>query len=115
MNKQQTIAPSLNLAIVQAEIIGPLLQLAEDPIPNIRFNVAKSLEVLAITYGNTAEGREFVRQSIIPALEQQKTDPDADVRYFAARAFQKAQPVDMLGECSEPKNICGTDLLEQVD
>ncbi|KAG1757558.1 ARM repeat-containing protein [Suillus lakei] len=92
-----TIAPSLNLAIVQAEIIGPLLQLAEDPIPNIRFNVAKSLEILATTYGNTTEGREFVRQSIIPVLEQQKTDSDADVRYFAARALQKAS-ADMLGE-----------------
>jgi len=97
--KLQTIAPSLNLPIVQAEIIGPLLQLAEDPIPNIRFNVAKSLEVLATTYGNTTEGREFVRQSIVPVLEQQKTDPDADVRYFAARALQKALSADMLGEC----------------
>lgn len=92
-----TIAPSLNLAIVQAEIIGPLLQLAEDPIPNIRFNVAKSLEILATTYGNTTEGREFVRQSIVPVLEQQKTDPDADVRYFATRALQKALSADMLG------------------
>ncbi|KAG2072660.1 ARM repeat-containing protein [Suillus decipiens] len=92
-----TIAPSLNLAIVQAEIIGPLLQLAEDPIPNIRFNVAKSLEILATTYGNTAEGREFVRKSIVPVLEQQKTDSDADVRYFAARAFQKAS-ADMLAQ-----------------
>ncbi|KAG1825946.1 ARM repeat-containing protein [Suillus subaureus] len=91
-----TIAPSLNLAIVQAEIIGPLLQLAEDPIPNIRFNVAKSLEILATTYGNTTEGREFVRKSIVPVLEQQKTDSDADVRYFAARALQKAS-ADMLG------------------
>ncbi|KIK71015.1 hypothetical protein GYMLUDRAFT_254306 [Collybiopsis luxurians FD-317 M1] len=84
------IMPSLNLEIVRSEIVESLLQLASDPIPNIRFNVAKSLEVLATTHGNTPEGKAFVQQRIIPVLEQQKNDQDADVRYFAARALQKA-------------------------
>ncbi|KAF9241372.1 armadillo-type protein [Melanogaster broomeanus] len=78
-----TISPSLTLPIVQAEIIAPLLQLAVDPIPNIRFNVGKALEVLATTFGNTP-------RRIVPALEQQKNDNDADVRYFSMRALQKA-------------------------
>lgn len=82
------IAPSLSLEIVQAEIIDPLLQLATDAIPNIRFNVAKALEVLAATYNSTPEGRLLV-QRILPALEQLKNDQDADVRYFATRAYQK--------------------------
>ncbi|KAK0506238.1 armadillo-type protein [Armillaria luteobubalina] len=82
------IAPSLSLEIVQAEIIDPLLQLATDAIPNIRFNVAKALEVLAATYSGTPEGRLLV-QRILPALEQLKNDQDADVRYFATRAYQK--------------------------
>lgn len=81
--------PSLNLDIVRSEIIESLLQLASDPIPNIRFNVAKSLEVLLSAYGNTSEGEAFVQQRILPVLEQQKNDQDADVRYFAARALQK--------------------------
>ncbi|KAF7347825.1 Ser/Thr protein phosphatase 2A regulatory subunit A [Mycena venus] len=88
-----TIAPSLNLDIVRSEIIDPLLQLASDAIPNIRFNVSKSLEVLATTYGVTPAGNEFVRARIVPALEQQKNDQDADVRYFATRALQKALTV----------------------
>ncbi|KAJ3814528.1 Ser/Thr protein phosphatase 2A regulatory subunit A [Lentinula lateritia] len=83
------IMPSLNLDIVRSEIIESLLQLASDPIPNIRFNVAKSLEVLLSAYGNTPEGEAFVQQRILPVLEQQKNDQDADVRYFAARALQK--------------------------
>ncbi|KAJ3894953.1 Ser/Thr protein phosphatase 2A regulatory subunit A [Lentinula edodes] len=83
------IMPSLNLDIVRSEIIESLLQLASDPIPNIRFNVAKSLEVLLSAYGNTPEGEAFVHQRILPVLEQQKNDQDADVRYFAARALQK--------------------------
>ncbi|EGO30982.1 hypothetical protein SERLADRAFT_455450 [Serpula lacrymans var. lacrymans S7.9] len=89
-----TISPSLTLAIVRSEIIEPLLQLAMDAIPNIRFNVAKSLEVLATTFGQSSEGHALVQQRIIPALEHQKNDTDADVRYFATRALQKALSVN---------------------
>ncbi|KAF8140253.1 armadillo-type protein [Boletus edulis] len=88
-----TISPSLTLPIIQTEIITPLLQLAVDPIPNIRFNVAKALEILATSFGHSLEGNEFVKQKIIPVLEQLKTDGDADVRYFSIRALQKALSV----------------------
>ncbi|KAH8835745.1 armadillo-type protein [Flagelloscypha sp. PMI_526] len=70
-----TISPSLSLDIVSSDVIEPLLQLAKDPIPNIRFQ----------------QGKTFVQQRIIPVLEQMRGDPDADVRYFASRAFQRAQ------------------------
>jgi len=89
------IAPSLNLEIIRTEIISPLLLLASDPIPNIRFNVAKSLEVLAATFNTSPEGYEFVQQQIVPVLDQQKSDQDADVRYFAARALQKAHSTEI--------------------
>lgn len=85
------ISPSLSVEVVKAEILEPLIELAHDHIPNIRFNVTKALEALALSFGNTPGGREVVRQQIIPTLEQQKTDMDADVRYFAARALQKIQ------------------------
>jgi hypothetical protein len=83
----QTIAPSLTPQIIQAEVIEPLLQLAADPIPNIRFNVAKALEMLGSSFGT--EVSELAKQRLLPALEQQKADQDADVRYFAGRAHQK--------------------------
>lgn len=89
----QTISPSLTLPIIQTEIITPLLQLAVDPIPNIRFNVAKALEVLASSFWDAPGGKEFVKQKVIPILEQQKNDGDADVRYFSTRALQKALSV----------------------
>ena len=75
---------------MRVDIIDPLLQLAADPIPNIRFNVSKSLEVIATTFGRSPEGFEIVQQRIVPTLEQQKNDQDADVRYFASRALQNA-------------------------
>jgi serine/threonine-protein phosphatase 2A regulatory subunit A len=86
----QTISPSLTLEIIRADVITPLLELSKDPIPNIRFNVSKSLEVLAATFGGTPEGRQFVQDWVMPTLERQKNDPDADVRYFANKALQKA-------------------------
>jgi serine/threonine-protein phosphatase 2A regulatory subunit A len=82
------IAPSLTFDIIQDEIIDPLIELAKDNIPNIRFNAAKSLEVLAITFGST-DGRAMLQQQILPALDVQKNDSDADVRYFASRALQR--------------------------
>lgn len=75
---------------MRSDIIGPLLELAKDPIPNIRFNVGKALEVVAETFSGTPEGRALVRERVIPALQVQKNDPDVDVRYFATRALQKA-------------------------
>jgi serine/threonine-protein phosphatase 2A regulatory subunit A len=85
----QIISPSLNLEIVRSEVIGPLLELSKDPIPNIRFNVAKALEVMATSFGDSPEGRTFVHDWIAPALERQQNDQDADVRYFANRALQR--------------------------
>ncbi|KAI9512485.1 ARM repeat-containing protein [Russula earlei] len=84
-----TIAASLNIDIVCDEIIDALLRLANDPIPNIRFNVARSLEVVATTYGNTRGGKELAQQKIVPVLEELMADQDADVRYFASLASQR--------------------------
>ena len=71
-----------------------LLQLAGDPIPNIRFNVAKALENIATSFGDTAVGRELVQTKIAPALVALKNDQDADVRFFATRALGKAQALE---------------------
>ena len=80
--------------IISGDIIETLLQLGQDPIPNIRFNVAKSLEILATTFGNTPEGKELVRSKIVPMLEAQQKDPDADVRFFASKALQQVHAVE---------------------
>lgn len=85
----QVIAPSLTFSIIRDEILEPLIELAKDPIPNIRFNAARAFEVLAVTFGSTSDGHELIQQHILPVLEVQKNDSDADVRFFASRALQK--------------------------
>lgn len=80
-------------------------RLVADPIPNIRFNVAKSYAVLIDTLrrlpesgtivdhaesGDTAapssKGEELINEQILPNLEKLKDDEDVDVRYFATIA-----------------------------
>jgi len=45
---------------------------------------------MVIAFGGTPEGRAFLQDWILPTLERQKNDPDADVRYHATRGLQKA-------------------------
>lgn len=95
------MAPALNAEVIRAPT-GPVLSegapqpsisetivhLAEDPIPNIRFNVAKALEVLATVVGTQPGGQEVVKEALIPAIRKLKDDSDADVRYFAGKALE---------------------------
>jgi len=85
-----TIVPTLSLEVIRDSILPVLTTLMSDPIPNIRFNVAKSLEVISQTLNNAPEGSVVAKERIVPAVENLKNDADADVRYFANRALQQA-------------------------
>lgn len=81
-------------------------RLVSDPIPNIRFNVAKSYQVLIDTLrklpengtiqqaeesgstqnGSSSKGQQLIQSQIMPNLEKLQGDDDADVRYFATTA-----------------------------
>jgi serine/threonine-protein phosphatase 2A regulatory subunit A len=53
-----------------------------DPVPNIRFNVAKTLKNLAPKLESGIVG-----QQIKPALATLKADVDGDVKYYAGDAL----------------------------
>lgn len=84
-----TIAPSLNPPIIKETVLDAALNLANDPIPNIRFNVAKCLEVLATVLAPTPDGQTLINQRILPAVTKLQEDADADVRYFATKAYER--------------------------
>ncbi|KAK6523250.1 Polyamine N-acetyltransferase 1 [Orbilia ellipsospora] len=104
-----TLAPVVSLEVIKEKIIPVITQLVEDPIPNIRFNVAKSygalLDVLRslpedgspLANGEVAPvgtepspaALEVIQQDIIPALEKLQADEDIDVRYFSSQAAAK--------------------------
>lgn len=87
----QVLVPSLSPEIVHTEIIEPLVHLSADPIPNIRFNVAKSFEVIGTTFGSSTPEAKALVSRLVPVLEKLRNDADADVRYFASRALTKLQ------------------------
>lgn len=80
-------------------------RLVTDPIPNIRFNVAKSYAILINTLSRlpaegslaeldkagkstnpSPEGQNLVQSQIMPNLQKLQEDEDVDVRYFATTA-----------------------------
>lgn len=87
-NTPQTMAPSLNAEAINESILDAVVPMVEDPIPNIRFNVAKAFEVLASVLSQTDAGRSAVSTRIVPGLEKLKEDSDADVRFFAQKGLQ---------------------------
>lgn len=106
----QILAPALTLPVLARNILPILNTLVSDPIPNIRFNVAKSYAVLidifkrlpdsptatisqmekdgvaAGEYTGSAKGEQLVREEVMPNLEKLAQDEDVDVRFFAEKA-----------------------------
>lgn len=102
-------------------VLPILAQLVTDPIPNIRFNVAKSYAVLVDIFrrvpddntttlveleksgaaGNgSARGQELIRSEVMPQLEKLMQDDDVDVRFFASTAA-KGSGIESGGDAME--------------
>ncbi|KAI9322263.1 armadillo-type protein [Dichotomocladium elegans] len=86
-----TMAGSLSLQIVKDNVLPTVLNLQQDPIPNVRFNVAKSLEVLAPILKREADAAGLVPSQIAPALQKLSSDADPDVKWFANKALLSVQ------------------------
>ncbi|KAJ1842798.1 protein phosphatase 2A structural subunit [Coemansia sp. RSA 2703] len=82
-----TIAPSVTAEIVRDLILPSLEGLVNDPIPNIRFNVAKSLEPLTLVLRKSEDTKPLEASIIRPTLARLEEDLDPDVRYFAHRSL----------------------------
>ena len=86
--------------MIATYIIPLVSELERDPIPNIRFNVAKThqrtpLHASTLTateliplLKNDPNGIQLLTEVIKPSLLRLKDDSDGDVRYFADRAIQ---------------------------
>ncbi|KAI4165327.1 MAG: hypothetical protein LQ342_001195 [Letrouitia transgressa] len=100
-----TLAPAIDIDVIEKSILPMMDRLVSDDIPNIRFNVAKSYSVLIGVLkrlpanttiialeksGQSASpsprGQELIETQILPNLEKLQQDDDVDVRYFATTA-----------------------------
>ena len=105
-----------------AKSILPMLEkMASDEIPNIRFNVAKTYQVLigvlrrlpdqgtiytlekaGAPFSPSPRGQQLIDDRIMPQLEKLQKDEDVDVRYFATMAAAAATGQNVGG--GEPMN-----------
>ena len=81
------MANSLSTDIVKENVLPTVLGLKDDTIPNVRFNVAKSLEVLASILKNDKTCVELIQSQVAPALQKLSDDSDVDVKWFANKAL----------------------------
>ena len=95
-----------------------------DPIPNIRFNVAKSYAVIvdilrklpddetttlcllekdgrAATAEGSAKGQQLIQSDVLPQLEKLMQDDDVDVRFFASTAAKGTSSEGVAGDAME--------------
>ena len=68
--------------VLQTVLMTPVLELAEDPVPNIRFNVCKTLQKL-VPHVDSAT----VTTRIKPVLTVLQGDVDRDVKFYAGEAL----------------------------
>jgi serine/threonine-protein phosphatase 2A regulatory subunit A len=77
-----TLAKAFTPELIQTSILPTLITLSSDPIPNIRFNVARSFEIVLPLLNNS----KFINE-VKTSLNKMKDDQDLDVKYFAAKAL----------------------------
>ncbi|QLL34053.1 hypothetical protein HG536_0F03780 [Torulaspora globosa] len=84
------LVPVVELDVVANQILPFVSHLADDAVPNIRFNVAKSYAIIVenlikdrARYNDTIEG------TILSSLKKLLQDDDFDVKYFAKQSLEQ--------------------------
>jgi serine/threonine-protein phosphatase 2A regulatory subunit A len=77
------IAPVVSGDSVSKEIVPLALNMAVDPIPNIRFNVAKLFGAIS-KFTTTNDKKDKIK----PILSKLVQDEDVDVRYYAQKSLE---------------------------
>jgi serine/threonine-protein phosphatase 2A regulatory subunit A len=75
------MATEMDADTATLEVLPLVLEMATDGVPNIRFNVAKELETIALVCGVAA-----YESQILPVLSTLMNDDDRDVRFHADKA-----------------------------
>jgi len=70
------------------QIVEILLTLAEDPVPNIRLNIAKAIEVF---YGKMTPGSKFKTEA---AMKKMCNDSDFDASFFSKKALDHINKIN---------------------
>jgi len=81
------LAEEVGPTLINSPMLTLVLRLAGDTVPNIRFNVAKTLKSLIKFVDQTT-----IQTKIKPCLLKLLDDPDKDVKFFAHQALSNCPP-----------------------
>ncbi len=76
------LASVMRPEIITEQMLGVALKMAQDPVPNIRFNVAKTLQIIIPRVDS-----KVVQEHIKPCLMELMDDADPDVKFFASQTL----------------------------
>lgn len=79
----QVLAPVVGSEVITTTILPIVTEMSRDGVANVRFNVAKTLELLMAQVSD----KSVVSAQIVPVLSTLNEDPDRDVKYFAQKAL----------------------------
>ena len=79
------MAPEVTKEVLSKQFAEVLISLADDPVPNIRFNVSKSIESL---YHKLSAGGKF---KVEGSIKKMCGDADFDCQYFARKCMERIQ------------------------
>ena len=82
-NAKQALAPIVGAELLTSVMLPLVIKLSRDTVPNIRFNVAKTLHHLIPLLDNNT-----VQSQVRPCLQKLNEDTDKDVKYFADQALK---------------------------
>lgn len=77
------LKPEINKDCLNKILMPVILALAEDPVPNIRFNISKTIEMY---YTDMTPGSKIKCEG---AVQKMCNDKDFDASYFAKRCMEK--------------------------
>ena len=89
-----TLVPVVSHTTVTEQILPFVEHLADDAVPNIRFNVAKSYAVIVeVLFNDKTTYEPLIKETIFPSLETLCQDGDVDVKYFANQSLEKCKNI----------------------
>jgi len=83
------LAETVSQVFLVEHLIPMLVKMAKDPVPNVRVNVAKTIQNM---HKNCPEGhRNSLKEHLLPCAETLSADEDPDVKFFAAACVKLMQ------------------------
>lgn len=80
-----TLATVAGAQLLEKHLVPMVVRMASDPVPNVRFNAAKTIQAMHKTCATASP--DSLESNLLPCLRRLCADEDPDVRYFAGRSL----------------------------